>query len=67
MTIALPEVRIATALDLAMRYGSIDGDHHKMWVIDQMVRKLLGPVEYKTFVKHYEAKQNAEWETGVAP
>lgn len=34
--------RIQKALDLAVRYGGIDGDHHKAWVIDQMVRALTG-------------------------
>ena len=28
------------ALEIAVRYGQIDGDHHKAWVIDQMVRAL---------------------------
>lgn len=37
-----PALRIARALDLARRYGGIDGDHHKTWVIDQMVRVLTG-------------------------
>ena len=32
--------RIKKALDFAMRYGGIDGGHHKMWVIDQMIRAL---------------------------
>jgi hypothetical protein len=40
--------RIAKALELA-DYGTVDGDHHKMWVIDQMVRALLGcPLEIVT-------------------
>jgi len=34
--------RIAKALDFALRYGGIDGAHHKTWVIDQMVRALTG-------------------------
>jgi hypothetical protein len=34
--------RIDGALDVAVRYGGIDGDHHKAWVIDQMVRHLTG-------------------------
>ena len=34
--------RISDALDVAIRYGGIDGDHHKAWVIDQMVRCLTG-------------------------
>ena len=41
--------RIDKALDLAIRYGGIDGDHHKAWVIDQMVRALTGcPMVKKT-------------------
>ena len=32
--------RIAKALEYADSYGGIDGGHHKMWVIDQMVRAL---------------------------
>lgn len=34
--------RIETALDLAMQYGGIDGNHHKAWAIDQIVRVLTG-------------------------
>lgn len=33
---------IEHAISLAVRYGGIDGDHHKAWVIDQMVRALTG-------------------------
>ena len=34
--------RMGKALDFAWNYGNEDGDHHKMWVVDQMVRALLG-------------------------
>lgn len=34
--------RITKALEFANIYGGIDGGHHKMWVIDQMVRALTG-------------------------
>lgn len=34
--------RIEKALEIAVGYGSIDGAHHKDWVIDQMVRALTG-------------------------
>lgn len=34
--------RIKRALEYADSYGGIDGDHHKMWVIDQIVRALTG-------------------------
>ena len=29
-------------IELAIKYGGIDGSHHKLWVIDQMVRVLAG-------------------------
>lgn len=34
--------RIKAALEVAVRFGGIDGAHHKSWVIDQMVRCLTG-------------------------
>ncbi len=34
--------RIESALEIAVKYGGIDGEHHKTWVIDQMVRALTG-------------------------
>ena len=45
-----PEYSKWTAKDWAMlfisKYGSIDGDHHKQWVLDQVARILHGtPVE----------------------
>lgn len=36
------EERIRRALNVAVQYGQTDGDHHKAWVIDQMVRELTG-------------------------
>lgn len=36
------------ALEYINSYGGIDGDHHKMWVIDQICRILKGtPIELK--------------------
>jgi hypothetical protein len=34
--------RISRAIGCALKYGPIDGAHHKTWVIDQMVRALTG-------------------------
>ena len=64
--------RIKEALSLAWQYGQIDGDWHKTWVIDQMVRALCGSHEkYIEWVKTYETPLGAEeyykWDTGIAP
>ena len=64
--------RIEKALELAMRYGQIGGDHHKTWVIDQMVRVLLGSNEkYARWVKDAcdgeDGPETYGWDTGIAP
>lgn len=46
--------------------GQIDGAHHRLWVIDQMVRVLLGDM-YSEFVDRYEENGEYEWDTGIAP
>jgi hypothetical protein len=41
--------KIKRALHIADSFGTYDGDHHKMWVIDQMVRVLTDcPLVTKT-------------------
>lgn len=34
--------RVDWALDWIERYGQIDGEHHKVWVLDQVARILNG-------------------------
>jgi len=62
--------KINKALEFARDYGGIDGDHHKMWVIDQMVRALTGD-KYDEWVKKHNKGEDGpdtyEWETGIAP
>ena len=36
------EERISCALTIAMNLGGVEGEHHKAYVIDQMVRALTG-------------------------
>ena len=63
--------RIKNALELAFNFGCIDGDWHKMWVIDQMVRALCGnEEEYNKWVQEYEEPENGDyykWDCGIAP
>lgn len=35
-----PNMRILDAIALILRFGWIDGEHHKKWVIDQVLRVL---------------------------
>ena len=62
--------KIKQAIDLVVRYGGIDGDHHKAWVLDQVVRVLAGD-DYESIVR--EAKDGEDgpdtygWYVGIAP
>lgn len=60
---------INKALELAYNYGQIDGEHHKTWVIDQIVRELTGET-YQKFINEYEIDDDGntyEWDKGIAP
>ena len=53
--------------------GQLDGDDHKTWVIDQILREVLGDTDYDQFVAGYEGEADEDgytewfWDTGVAP
>lgn len=53
---------VRDALRIARDDGPIDGAHHKMWVIDQMVRALTGD-QYPAFVESCRGT----WDEGIAP
>jgi hypothetical protein len=62
--------RIHKAIDLAVRYGGIDGAHHKAWVIDQMVRELSGDRYEKIVADARDGEDGPEtydWDCGIAP
>lgn len=52
MTHSEYRARVEAALEIADQYGGIDGTHHKMWVIDQMVRALVGD-HYRRWVERH--------------
>ena len=63
--------RVHEALDIIMEYGSIDGAHHKAWVLDQVVRALTGcPTVTKRAIssmgKSYEYEARGESEEYLA-
>lgn len=57
---------IVGALMVANAWAGIDGAHHKDWVIDQMVRALLGP-QYDAWRAGFESERKLTWEEGIAP
>lgn len=60
----------AKALELIVKYGGIDGGHHKAWVLDQVVRALTED-KYDDLVIHAtdgeDGPDTYEWDTGIAP
>jgi hypothetical protein len=64
------KIAIKKALELAFRYGQIDGAHHKLWVIDQMVRELTGN-DYDKWIEEHNAGDDGPntygWDEGIAP
>ena len=62
--------KIEAAIDLAFQYGGIDGGHHKMWVIDQMVRILAGERYDEVVCEANDGEDGPdtyEWDVGIAP
>lgn len=60
--------KIREALSIIDSYGGIGGEHHKTWVIDQVVRTLCGTEEvYKKWVQDYTVDGAYEWDEGIAP
>lgn len=59
----------STALMIASKYAMVEGEHHKTWVIDQMIRALTGN-QYEAFINHsckLNGKENGEWDEGNVP
>ena len=62
--------KIDDALALALRYGQIDGSHHKLWVIDQVVRILAG-ADYEQIISDHcdgeDGPDTYDWDIGIPP
>jgi hypothetical protein len=62
--------KVQKAIELATQYGGIDGDDHKDWVIDQIVRVLAGE-RYDEVIRKAKAGEDGpetyNWNEGIAP
>lgn len=61
---------VEEAVMIALMYGVNDGAHHKMWVIDQMLRELVGS-DYDELIQIINADDSSGviyiWDEGIAP
>lgn len=53
-------------VDFILDCGGVDGSHHKQWVLDQILRKLLKD-DYEAVIKKFENDGEYEWDKGIAP
>lgn len=62
------ECRGKKVASIAARFGMIDGDHHKQWVIDQMLRAALCKHKYEEWVEQMNSDPDYEpWDVGTPP
>ena len=63
--------KIKEATNLILNYARIDGDHHKMWTLDQVLRILAGD-QYEELIDEYEDRDEYgdpmyDWDVGCPP
>ena len=68
----LLQERVMGALGIASEVGQCDGAHHKAWVIDAMVRALLGNGDdYEAWIAAYcygdDGFMTYSWDEGTPP
>lgn len=59
-------------IELAVKYGQINGEHHKMWVIDQIIRIIAAPDgAYEEIIREAKAGEDGpetyDWDVGIPP
>jgi hypothetical protein len=63
------EEKVKKALELIHSYGGIDGNHHKQWLLNEVVKELSD--DYSAWVKNYCDGEDGEntyaWDEGIAP
>lgn len=56
--------------EMIAQYGGIDGNHHKQWVINEIIKLIEGD-HYVEWVKDWEFGKDGpntyEWDEGIAP
>lgn len=64
------EDRVTLAIEVLVETGQEDGEHHKMWTIDQALRYLLGDKYSQAIADYCDGEDGPEtysWDTGIAP
>lgn len=59
--------RLMKVAEIIYECGGIDGNHHKQWVLDRVLRAALDEQGYLHWVAMYEDDGEHIWDVGVAP
>lgn len=61
---------LGKAIECGFEWGGIEGDHHRAWTIDQMLRIMCGE-KYDSMVKENNQGEDGpdtyEWDCGISP
>jgi hypothetical protein len=60
------EENIKEAIEIASSVMGIEGEHHKVWGLDQIVQLLSGD-DYDNVVENFEADTGGKWDQGIEP
>lgn len=60
------KLKTGRAISLILEYGGIDGNHHKQWLLDQVLRILAGD-EYDQLILENNEGGEYGWYEGIAP
>lgn len=60
------EERIKKAIEIASDVMAIDGEHHKVWGLDQIVQ-VLANKDYDNIVESFKVDTGKEWDRGIEP
>jgi hypothetical protein len=58
--------KVEEAIKILITDGNVDGSHHKTWVIDQVLRVLMGEIPYQEWVSELR-NSGFDWDEGIAP
>lgn len=55
------------AVNVAFHWSDVEPAEEKQWVIDQMLRSMLGGIGYRDYRKQYQKEWEIEWDQGKEP
>jgi hypothetical protein len=59
--------QVQKVIKITLQYGMIDGEHHKQWLLDQILRICLEEFYDKEIEKFNADKNYKEWDVGIPP